>query len=95
VTSASKARQDLFDCFDYSLADHPPNAYRVRERILKRVASLSEMPTGRTGRVFGTFEAYVPLTSMIICHEVPDKDTLQVLRLINAKRSWPEGEWPE
>jgi toxin ParE1/3/4 len=95
VIWAPKARQDLFDCFDCILADHPPNAYRVRERILKRVTSLSDMPTGRPGRVFGTFEIHVPKTSMIICYELPDKDTLHVLRLIHAKRNWEEGKWPE
>lgn len=95
VIWAPKAQRDLFNCFDYILADHPPNAERVRDRILKRVASLSEMATGRPGRVFGTFEALVPKTSMIICYEVPDKDSLHILRLIHAKRNWSEGTWPE
>jgi plasmid stabilization system protein ParE len=94
VTWAPKALADLYACFDYILADHPPNADRVRHRILKRVMLLSEMTTGRSGRVFGTFEAYVPKTSMIICYEVPDKDTLHILRLIHAKRDWPSGDWP-
>jgi toxin ParE1/3/4 len=94
VTWAPKALADLYSCFDYILADHPPNADRVRDRILKRVMSLSEMTTGRPGRVFGTFEAYVPKTPMIICYEVPNKDTLHILRIIHAKRHWPAGEWP-
>jgi toxin ParE1/3/4 len=95
VTWAPKALADLYSCFDYILADHPPNADRLRNRILKRVMSLSEMTTGRPGRVFGTFEAYVPKTSMIICYEVPGKDTLHILRLIHAKRDWSSGEWPK
>jgi toxin ParE1/3/4 len=82
----------LFDCFDYILADHPPNAERVSNRILKRVASLSNMATGRPGRVFGTLEVPIPKTSMIICFELPNKQTLNVLRLIDAKRNWPEEE---
>jgi toxin ParE1/3/4 len=95
VTWAPKALQDLFNCFDYILADHPPNADRVRDRMMKRVQSLSEMPTGRPGRVFRTFESPVAKTSMIVCYEVPDKDTLHVLRIIHAKRNWPQEEWPE
>lgn len=95
VIWAPKAQRDLFDCFDYIFADHPPNADLVRNRILKRVTSLSDMTTGRPGRVFGTFEALVTKTSMIICYELPDKQTLHVLRIIHAKRSWPDGGWPE
>jgi toxin ParE1/3/4 len=95
LTWAPRAQRDLFDCFDYILTDHPPNAERVRNRILKRVASLANMATGRPGRVFGTFEVPIPKTSMIICYELPDTQTLHVLRLIHAKRNWPEDQWPE
>jgi toxin ParE1/3/4 len=91
VTWAPKAQQDLFD---YILGDHPPNAELVRNRILKRVASPSDMATGRPSRVFGTFEVPIPKTSVIIYYELPDKHTLPVLRVIHAKRNWPEGEWP-
>lgn len=91
---APKARIDLLLNLDYVAADSSLNANLVRERILARVISLANLTTGRAGRVFGTYEVYVPKTSLIICYDVPDEDTLHILRIIHAKRNWPEGEWP-
>jgi plasmid stabilization system protein ParE len=94
VIWAPKARRDLFQHLDYVAADSLQNAERVRTRILSRVVSLASMTTGRAGRVFGTYETYVPKTSLIICYEVPDQKTLQVLRIIHTSRNWTEGQWP-
>ncbi len=95
VIWAPKARKDLFHHLDYIYNESPGNAELVRDRILLRVISLGQTATGRTGRVFGTYEAYVPKTSLIISYEVPDAKTLHVLRIIHAKRNWPEGVWPQ
>jgi toxin ParE1/3/4 len=94
IVWAPKAKRDLFSQLDYIAADSEQNASLVRERILSRVVSLSSMTTGRPGRVFGTYEVYVPKTSLIICYDVPNEKIVQILRVIHAKRNWLEGEWP-
>lgn len=95
VIWAPKAKKDFFQHLDYIHNDSPNNAELVRNRILTRVTSLAKTPTGRSGRVFGTYEIYVPKTSLIISYELPDEKTLNILRLIHAKRNWPKNEWPE
>lgn len=95
IVWAPKAKKDFFHHLDYIHSDNPYNAELVRDRILTRIASMAITPTGRYGRVFGTYEIYVPKTALIISYELPDDKTLHILRLIHAKRNWPEGEWPE
>jgi plasmid stabilization system protein ParE len=95
VVWAPQSKRDLFQQLDYIHSDNPSNAELVNNRILSRVINLSEAPTGRTGRVFGTYEAFVAKTSLVICYELPDDSTLHILRIIHAKRQWLEGEWPK
>ncbi len=91
---APKATRDFLAAIDFIEADSKVNGSRVADRLLKRVESLAAMATGRAGRVAGTYEVYMPRTSYIIVFELPDKSTIHVLRVIHAKRNWPEGEWP-
>ncbi len=95
VIWSPKARKDFFAHLDYIGSDSLQSAALVRERILSRVDLLANSATGRAGRVFGTYEVYVPKTSLIISFEIPDQKTLHVLRIIHTKRNWPEGEWPQ
>ena len=95
IVWAPKAKKDFFHHLDYIQADSPNDAELVRDRILTRVMSLAKTPTGRPGRVFGTYEIFVPKTSLIISYELPDDKTLHILRLTQARRNWPENEWPE
>jgi hypothetical protein len=48
---------------------------------------------GRAGRVVGTYEKPVARTSLIIVYQATD-EILHIVRIIHAKRNWPEGEWP-
>jgi toxin ParE1/3/4 len=95
IVWAPKASKDFLAAIDFIAADAPANARRVADRVLRRVESLATMATGRPGRVADTYEAYVLRTSLIIAFELPDKSTINILRIIHAKRNWPEGEWPE
>ena len=76
-------------------ADSEAAARLVMERLDSAVRMLAEMPIGRPGRVFGTYEKYVRKTSLIIAYELVGEDTLGILHIIHAKRNWPEGQWPE
>ncbi len=48
---------------------------------------------GRAGRVVGTYEKPVARTSLIIVYQATD-EILHIVRIIHAKRNWPEREWP-
>jgi plasmid stabilization system protein ParE len=91
---APKATKDFLAAIDFIESASLLNARRVADRVLKRVESLALTATGRPGRVPGTFEAYVPRTSLIIAFELPDKGRLHILRIIHVARDWREGEWP-
>ena len=71
------------------------NAVLVGSRVAERVRKLAHMPTGRHGRVEGTFESVVQLTSLIVVYRILTKDKIQIVRVIHASRDWKRGEWPE
>jgi toxin ParE1/3/4 len=95
IVWAPRASKDLFQQLDHISIESVQNAQLVSERVFDRLTLLASMPTGRAGRVFGTYEIHVPKTSLIISYELPDTKTLHVLRLIHGARDWPYGEWPE
>ena len=95
IAWAPRATRDFLAAIDWIEAEHPVNAQRVAKRVLDRVEGLASMATGRAGRVPGTYEVHVARTSLIIAFELPDKQSINILRLIHAKRNWLEGEWPE
>ena len=68
------------------------------EPVLGRVefaaTSLGRLPTGRPGRVSGTYEKSVGGTSYIISYAVTE-DRVSVLRVIHSSRNWPTDSWPE
>lgn len=66
----------------------------VAERIDKAARQLADMPTGRSGRVLGTYEKFVPKTPYIIAYAVADQ-SITILHVIHGSRDWPEGEWPD
>jgi plasmid stabilization system protein ParE len=70
------------------------NAGLVADRVEEAIASLAQMPTGRFGRVSGTYEKFVSKTPLIIAYIIDDQGNLGIVRVIHAARDWPEGEWP-
>ena len=88
------ARTDLRTQLEYIGQQSPKNAAIVGRRIAERVTKLAHMPAGHRGRVEGTFEVVVQLTSLILVYRVLEKDRLQIVRLIHASRDWQAGEWP-
>jgi toxin ParE1/3/4 len=91
---APKASRDFLGAIDFIEVESKEYAKLVATRILKRVEALSEMTTGKPGRVVDTYEVYVPRANYLIAYELPDKGTIHILRVIHAKRNRPEGEWP-
>jgi toxin ParE1/3/4 len=59
------------------------------------INSLKEMPVGRVGKISGVLEKVVPKTSLIIAFELPNPNTIHILRVIHTSRYWPEEGWPD
>jgi len=77
------------------VAEHDPSAARlVAQRIDRAARRLAEMPTGRPGRVLGTYEKSVGRTPYIIAYVIQD-EMIVILRVIHGARNWPDDEWPE
>jgi toxin ParE1/3/4 len=96
----SRAALDEFDGIIAWIAqDNPPAAGRVADRIEHAVEALAFMPTGRPGRVAGTYEKIVANLPYIVAYALgtapTGAPTLTILRIIHTARNWPEDAWPE
>jgi len=82
----------------YIANDDPLAAEKVAERISNVVHSLASMPTGRRGRVSGTYEKIVPGLPYIVAYalgvEPRGQETITILRVIHGSRNWPDESWP-
>ena len=77
------------------IAERNPSAARnVLAEINASVKDLGEMPTGRRGRVVGTYEKVVRNRPYIIAYALASSQKLVILRVIHTARDWPENEWP-
>ena len=97
VVWSRAALEDLRAQVVYIAARNPAAARRVADRIRAACDALGEMPTGRGGRVPGTFEKSVAGLPYVIAYSVargPQGEIVAVLRMIHTARDWPEGRWP-
>jgi toxin ParE1/3/4 len=99
VVWSDDALDDMDALAAYIAADNPAAALSVLDRIDQTVGNLSHMPTGRRGRVAGSYEK--PLTGLpyIIAYALERRpgraERLVILRVIQGARDWREDEWPE
>jgi toxin ParE1/3/4 len=81
----------------YIARDNPAAASKMADQIEESVSSLA-MPTGRRGRMSGTYEKVLPGLPYIIAYALEPtpggEEVLAVLRIIHGARDWPEGQWP-
>ncbi len=92
------ALDDLKAQIIYIAADNPEAARRVAERIRTTGAALGRVPTGRPGRVAGTYEKSIPGLPYVIAYAITmrgDREFVSILRVIHTARLWPPEEWPE
>jgi toxin ParE1/3/4 len=94
ISWSAKASADYHGQLEFIAEENPNNADLVDQRLMAAIDLLSEMPVGRAGRVAGTYEKPVTRTSLIIAYRVTS-ETLHIIRIIHAKRNWPEGGWPK
>ncbi|GEP00152.1 type II toxin-antitoxin system RelE/ParE family toxin [Methylobacterium haplocladii] len=97
VVWSPTARADLVAIARYIARDNPSAARTVAATLRAAGEALAEVPTGRPGRVDGTFEKSLPRLPYVIAHElVPkgDGEQVAVLHIIHTSRDWPPNEWP-
>jgi toxin ParE1/3/4 len=95
----SEGALDEFDgILAYVARDNPAAADKIADRIERRVEALAAVPTGRRGRVAGTYEQVVPGLPYIIAYALATtpagEGTLTILRIVHGARNWPGGRWP-
>jgi len=91
------ALDDLDRQIGHIAADNPAAALRVADRIRDAANLLSELPTGRPGRVRGTYEKVLAPLPFIIAYAIATsggREVVAVLRVIHTSRDWPPNDWP-
>ncbi len=98
IVWSDSAVKEFGSVVTYIARDNPVAAGGVADRLEAAVRALAELPTGRKGRVAGTYEKVVSGLPYIIAYALTDDPpgggTLTVLRIIHGARDWPEGSWP-
>ena len=92
------ALDELIGIVAYIARDNRVAANGVADAIEQAVLGLAARPTGRKGRVNGTYEKVVSKLPYIIAYALGDEprghETVTILRVIHGARDWPEESWP-
>ena len=91
------ALDDLKAQITYIAAENPAAAQRVADRLRATCNALGEIPTGRIGRVAGTYEKSVSRVPYIVAYALTHRkgrEVVSILRVIHTSRDWPDEEWP-
>lgn len=95
---STDALDNLVDQVTYIAADNPSAARRVADAIDRTALTLGDMPTGRPGRVRGTYEKSVTGLPYILAYtitQVDGKDAVAIIRVIHTARDWSAEKWPD
>ncbi|MBE0455385.1 MAG: type II toxin-antitoxin system RelE/ParE family toxin [Roseovarius sp.] len=98
VRWSTDALTDLADQVAYIAAENPSAARRMADAIDKSALALGDMPTGRTGRVTGTYEKSVTGLPYILAYAITQaggEETVAIVRVIHTARNWPAEKWPD
>ncbi len=98
VVWAAEATRDALDILRHIAQDDPDVAERIVDLIETADTRLGEIPTGRPGRIAGTFEKFLAPLPWILCYAIddqPDAERVVILRVIHTARNWPGGRWPQ
>lgn len=92
------ALDDLKAQVAYITAENPAAAQRVADAIRAAASALSDIPTGRPGRVTDTYEKSVARLPYIIAYAIissPAGEGIAIIRVIHTARDWPDEQWPK
>ncbi len=99
VVWSKHAHNDFRGIIGYIAQDDPATAHNVAARIDRTIQTLAATPSGRKGRVSGTYEKVVRGMPYIIAYALGDEpkghETVTILRVIHGARDWREESWPE
>lgn len=98
VIWSREALDDLKAQVAYIAAENPAAAQRVGDAIMASAMALSDIPTGRPGRVIDTYEKPVTRLPYIIAYAItpgPTGEAIAILRVIHTARDWPDEQWPK
>mgnify|MGYP001166040323 CR=1 FL=1 len=93
VVWSEEALDDFASAIHFLAKESVKAAHLVADRIEHAIDSLANIPTGRPGRVQGTYERVVQRTPYVVAYALSDT-AIRVVRIIHGARDWPEGEWP-
>jgi toxin ParE1/3/4 len=94
IAWGQRASADYHAQLEYIADQDPHNADMVDQHLMATIEKLAVRPIGHVGRVAGTYEKSVLKTSLIVAYAL-EIEVIHILRIIHAKRNWPEGEWPK
>jgi toxin ParE1/3/4 len=84
-----RALRQLLDAQEHIARENPTAAKQVVERIATAASRLLHYPMmGRVGRISGTHELVVNRTPYFIVYVLMG-DTVQIVRVLHGKQSWP------
>ena len=99
VVWSDAARRDYLDIMRYISEDDPFAADSVAERLDAAALRLGRLPTGRRGRIVGTYEKVVTGLPYIIAYAIgpypAGGEVVTILHVIHGARDWPPGRWPK
>jgi toxin ParE1/3/4 len=99
VIWSQPARQDLRKIVDYSAERNADASESVFLRIDQAVRALGQLPTGRLGRLAGTYEKVVSGLPYIVAYEfgtdISGAEIIFILHVIHGARDWTRDRWPD
>lgn len=98
VRWSTEALTDLADQVTYIAAQNPSAAHRVADAIDKTALALGDMPTGRPGRVAGTYEKSVTGLPYILAYAITQaggEEAVAIVRVVHTARDWSAEKWPD
>lgn len=97
VLWSADALADFNSQIAYLASENPMVARRVADAIDKAALALGGIPTGRPGRVTGTYEKSVtclPYSLAYAITQAGDEHAVAIIRVIHTARNWPAEKWP-
>lgn len=98
VIWSRSALDDLKAQVTYIAAENLAAAQRVADALRVTASVLSDIPTGRPGRVTDTYEKSVTRLPYIIAYAISSSlagETIAIVRVIHTARDWPDERWPQ
>jgi plasmid stabilization system protein ParE len=95
---STDALRDLDSIVEYQAGYDAAYASKLVDQLEDAGEKLGQYPTGRPGRVLGTFEKSLPRLRYIMVYRLEDPaadGAITIVRVIHSSQDWRDGSWPE